>query len=229
MEKGKIIAIEGGDFSGKATQKDLLYRRLKNEGVSVERDSFPKYNTPTGKILGGPLMGKPEIGESYFPEGPGNVPQEVAIHYYIADRVYNRSNVLDEPLQGGKVVLLDRYTDSNMAHQGGKISDPEKRKEFYKWLEDLEYNKAKLPKPDMTIFLHVPIEKTLELKESYTEENYDALENDKKYLEQSINAYLQLADMYDHWQKIDCVNEKGEMKSREEIHEDVYRAVKNIL
>ncbi|MFB6246786.1 MAG: dTMP kinase [Candidatus Pacearchaeota archaeon] len=228
MKRGKIIAIEGSDFSGKATQKDLIYRRLKNEGVKVERDTFPKYESPTGRIIEGPLQGKQRYGESFFPEGPGNVPQEVAIHYYIADRVYNR-HIMDEALENGDVLILDRYVDSNMAHQGGKISEPEKRKKFYKWLEDLEYNKANLPKPDMTLFLYVPFEKTLELKGSYTEESYDALEKDKKYLEQSINAYLQLAEMYDHWQKIDCVNEKGEMKSREEIHENVYKAVKDVL
>ena len=87
--KGKIIVIEGTDCSGKETQSKLLEEKLKNEGNKVLRISFPVYDSPTGKIIGGAYLGKKEIGETYFKEGPINVDPKVISMYYAADRLYN--------------------------------------------------------------------------------------------------------------------------------------------
>lgn len=89
--KGKIIVIEGTDCSGKETQTSLLVQRLSKEGKKIERVSFPSYDTPTGKIVGGAYLGKSYIGEGYFPEGAANVDPKVASLYYAADRRYNRA------------------------------------------------------------------------------------------------------------------------------------------
>ena len=58
MKRGKLIAIEGTDCSGKETQTNLLIKKLREEGVQVQNFSFPNYNSPTGKIIGGPYLGK---------------------------------------------------------------------------------------------------------------------------------------------------------------------------
>ena len=70
MEKGKLIVIEGNDCSGKETQSNLLVKRLKAMGIKAVNLSFPWYDTPTGKIVGGPILGRKENGECWFPEGP---------------------------------------------------------------------------------------------------------------------------------------------------------------
>ena len=84
MPKGKVIVIEGTDCSGKETQSKLLEEKLKKAGKKCKRFSFPMYDTPTGKIVGGSYLGKPEIFESFFKEGAVNVDSHVASLYYAA-------------------------------------------------------------------------------------------------------------------------------------------------
>ncbi|MBQ8234327.1 MAG: thymidylate kinase, partial [Bacilli bacterium] len=59
--RGKLIVIEGTDCSGKETQTNLLIEKLKNDGYNTYKFSFPMYDTPTGKIVGGPYLGKEYI------------------------------------------------------------------------------------------------------------------------------------------------------------------------
>ena len=105
-------------------------------GRKIERLSFPDYDTPTGRIVGGAYLGKPHIGEGFFPEGASNVDPKVAALYYAADRRYNRQKILDL-LNDGVDVVLDRYVESNMGHQGGKIFDKEERLKLYEDLANL--------------------------------------------------------------------------------------------
>lgn len=223
MKRGKIIVLEGTDASGKNTQTGLLYDKLISKNISVFRDTFPKYNTATGKIIGGPFLGKPEISHSYF-GAPAEVDSKVASAYYVADRRYNLS-LINKYLDTGHLIL-DRYVGSNMGHQGGKIRNPEERLEFYKWLEKLEYEMFELPRPDLTIFLYMPFEKGIELK-SQMNVPKDEVEKNFDYLKNSEEAYLQLAELYD-WKKIDCVK-KNHLKTKQEIHEEVYKHVKDVL
>ena len=117
--KGKIIVIEGTDCSGKQTQSQLLIERLKKDGYKCVSLSFPCYDTPTGKIVGGAYLGKPEICESFF-ENAVKLDPKIACLYYAADRKYNIGKVLDY-IDKGYYVILDRYVTSNLAHQGCKI------------------------------------------------------------------------------------------------------------
>ena len=87
--KGKLIVIEGTDCSGKETQSNLLIEKLKKENIRIEKFSFPNYNSPTGKIVGGPYLGKSYICEGWFEEGAPNVDPKVSALYYAADRLYN--------------------------------------------------------------------------------------------------------------------------------------------
>lgn len=155
--KGKLIVIEGTDCSGKQTQTELLQKRLNDLNLNCIRIDFPRYDTPTGKIVGGPYLGKPEVCPSYFTEGAVNVDPKVASLYYAADRKYNIGKVI-EYLDKGYFVILDRYTTSNLAHQGSKILDKDERFNMYQWIDKLEFWLLELPKPDVAIFLHMPYE-----------------------------------------------------------------------
>ena len=97
MKRGKLIIIEGTDCSGKQTQCELLLDYLENKGIKTAEFSYPRYDTPTGRIIGGPYLGKPHICEGWFPEGAVNVDPKVACLFYAADRLYN-SKVVEEKL-----------------------------------------------------------------------------------------------------------------------------------
>ena len=184
----KIIVIEGTDCSGKETQSKLIEEKLKKEGNKVLRISFPAYNSPTGKIIEGPYLGKSM--NTYFDEGPTNVDPKVISMYYAADRLYNLKDI-DENLD---YIIFDRYVESNMAHQGSKIDNIEERKELYNFINELEYKLLKLPKPDITIFLHVPYEYVKRLKEN--RKQLDEHEKDDKFSKKSIDTYLELTNLY---------------------------------
>ena len=217
---GKLIVIEGNDCSGKETQSQLLLQRLLREGKKVEKLSFPDYEAPTGKIVGGPYLGKEEIGNSYFEEGATNVDPKVAALYYAADRRYALPKI-NELIDKGYYVILDRYVESNMAHQGCKINDKEERLKLYDWFEVLEYDLLELPKPDLTIFLHMPLKKVLELKKGRMYD--DSHESSISYLKTSEEAYLELTEIK-NYHKIECL-EKDKLRDILDIHEEIYNIV----
>ena len=223
--RGKIILIEGTDCSGKETQTKLLVEKFSSEGIKCERISFPMYDTPTGKIVGGPYLGKEYISECWFSEGAINVDPKVAALYYAADRKYNIGKV-KELLNNGINVILDRYVYSNLAHQGGKIKDKEERFKMYDWLDKLEFGLLELPHADIKVFLHMPYEVSLILKKN-RKEGMDQHEASKEYLIASENAYKEIANMYD-FKTIEC-NIGESPRKIEDINSELYNCVKNEL
>lgn len=210
--KGKLIVIEGTDSSGKETQAKELTRRLNENGIEAVYETFPKYDTPTGRIIGGPYLGKSSICEGWFKEGAPNVDPIVASLYFAADRKYNINTIKDH-LDSGRTVILDRYTDSNMAHQGGKILDKKERYKMYKKLEKLEFNILELIKPDFTIFLHLPYQysrKALEIRLEIPDQH----EASADHLAHAEKAYLEVAKMHDYI-TVECVkdNERKQEKN----------------
>ncbi len=216
-ERGKIIVIEGTDCSGKETQSKKLIERLNNDGYKTKLISFPCYESPTGKIVGGPYLGKPEIGESYFGEEALRLDPKITSLYYAADRLYNMTKV-NEYLDDGYIVILDRYVTSNLAHQGGKIADSRERMEIYNWIDKLEYGLLGLPIPDKTIFLHVPFIYAKELKKNRG--SLDIHEKSDEHLKNAERSYLELAAIY-NWDTIECI-ENGKLRSIEDISNEVY-------
>lgn len=216
----KLIVIEGTDCSGKETQSRLLVKELNEIGKKAIYLTFPNYDSPTGKIVGGPYLGKEEISKSYFPEGASHVDAKVASLYFAADRYYNL-NIIKDYLDKDYIVIMDRYVSSNMAHQGGKIKDKEKRYEMYEWLEKLEYDMLGLIKPDMTIFLHMPTEYAIVLKQNRT--SLDDHEKDNEHLHLAELSYIELKDKY-NFINIDCVKD-NEIKSVEVIHNEIMKSI----
>ena len=107
--------------------------------------------------------------------------------------------MIQECLEKDYYVLLDRYTTSNLAHQGSKIKDKDQRFDMYQWIDKLEYWLLKLPKPDKTIFLHMPYEYSCILKKN--REILDQHEMDEEHLKNAERTYIELSELY-NWSKI---------------------------
>ncbi len=219
IEKGKIIVLEGTDNSGKATQSNLLVERLNKDGKKCISFSFPCYDTPTGKIIGGAFLGKPEISESFF-EDVVKLDPKIACLYYAADRKYNINKVL-EYVDKGYYVILDRYVTSNLAHQGCKIEDKDERFYMYQWIDKLEYWLLDLPKPDETIFLHVPYDIAKDLVKN--KKNLGEHEKSPEYLKKAEIAYVELSQLY-NWKTIECVKD-NKLRSIEDINNEIYSKI----
>jgi len=225
MSRGKLIVIEGTDCSGKETQSNLLMDKLKRDNISIEKRSFPMYDTPTGYILGADLLGKPHMGECIFPEGTTNVPPKVAALYYAADRLYNIEKI-KEMLDNGINVILDRYVESNMGHQAGKLTEKQDKLDMMNWLEKLEYDLLELPRPDIVLFLYMPYQYSVELRNKRAEAP-DGAEKDVEHLKNAEATYSMMAEKY-NYNIIHCVK-NDKIRTIEEIHEDVYNKVKEKL
>lgn len=224
MSRGKLIVIEGTDCSGKETQAKMLLSRLRNDGVKIEERAFPMYDTPTGKIIGGALLGKSHIGESVFPN-VSKLNPKVAALYYAADRLYNIDEI-NKMLDGGINVILDRYVESNMGHQAGKLKDKQEKLDMMNWLESLEYDLLELPRPDMVLFLFMPYQYTIELRNKRGEAP-DEVEKDVDYLHNAEETYSLMASKY-NYKVIYCVEDER-IRTIEEINNDVYEYVKDKL
>ena len=204
MKKGKIILLEGTDGSGKNTQARMLVEMLNQNRIPSVMRNFPRYETPTGRIIAECYLGK--TGNSWF-SNPVELNPKIASLYYAADRL------------AAKNLILDRYVESNMAHQGGKLKG-EERKKFIDFVEKLEYGLLELPRPDRTIFLYVPTEVAIKLRKQRNEIP-DAHERNFEHLKNAEEAYLELSEKFS-WKKIECV-QKGEIRNRESIAEEIYQ------
>lgn len=218
MCKGKLIVIEGTDYSGKQTQTELLAENLTNLGYKTITFSFPNYSSPTGKIIGNSYLGKD--GNSLFSEGIENVNPKISSLYYAADRAYNIDKI-KEYLNQEYIVILNRYVESNMAFQGGKIKDIKERNIMYEWLDNLEFVLLDLPRPDYVIFLYLPYEYVSFLKEKKGETPNMTM------LRLAETAYLELSTIYDY-EKINCLSDNS-LRPINEISSEILLKVKNFL
>ena len=223
--KGKLIIIEGTDCSGKETQTKRAIEELQKKGISVFKFAFPNYDSPTGKIVGGPYLGKASICDGWFKESATNVDGLVASAYFAADRRYN-IDIIKAHLEAGEVVIIDRYVESNMAHQGGKIKDKNARIKMYEKLDELEFEIMELPRPDAVIFLYMPYEYAAILKQS-RKETPDQHESSKEHLKQAERAYLELTEIYNYI-KIDCVK-NDVIRTIDDINKEVVEKIEGVI
>lgn len=228
MKKGKLIVIDGTDGSGKATQVELLRARLVKEGFKVKTVDFPEYyKNFFGNFIGHCLR------EQYF--NFVKVHPKIASVLYAADR-WESSEQISKWLKSGNIVIANRYVSANQIHQGGKITDPKKRKDFLRWLDDMEYKVFGIPRPDVVFYLEVPIKITQKLMierdaknvRQYLKRKGDVHENDPVFLENSRKSALKLIKELNNFVKISCVKGSN-MRTREDIHQDVYSEVKKVI
>ncbi len=216
--RGKIITIEGPDAAGKKTQTRLLIEKLRQLGYAVETMSFPRYETPTGRKVRAYLNG--EYG------GLSEVDPKFALNLYAEDRLASLPT-FSAWLEEGKIVIFDRYIESNLGHQGAKFSDPAKRQEMLDYIIDLECGKMGLPPSDLVVYLSLPLDyllKSIEADKS-REGIKDLHEQDRDHLVAAKETYDLLAKGK-NWATIDCVPPGGDVRySIEEIHKKVLDTV----
>ena len=219
---GKLIVIEGTDGSGKSTQFRKLWEHLESDGITFKHIVFPRYDQESSALIRMYLGGQ-------FGDKPSDVNSYVASSFFAVDRFASYKMDWGNWYENGGVVLSDRYTTSNAVHQASK-EPVEKQSEFLAWLYDFEYDKLGLPRPDLTIYLDVPTdftEKLLRHREADTNTTADIHEKDMSYLATCRETGRRSAAFYG-WTTISCVKD-GEMRSIEDIHEEIYRHVKNCL
>jgi len=219
-QRGKLIALEGIDGSGKRTQLDLLAAYLEKRGLSTLCVSFPRYESFFGKLVGRFLNG--EFGSV------AQVDPHFSALLYAGDRLEFKPEI-ESALSAGKIVLADRYIGSNMAHQSERVP-AEKREEFFAWLKQLEYVLYGLPVEDLVIYLRVPAMQAhhlvgLKAAREYTSRRRDILEADIAHLQQTAITYEKLATA-PNWVRIECTDSSsGALHSPEIVHQAVLQAV----
>jgi len=222
---GKLFVIDGTDASGKQTQLKKLQERLEKENIDYRLVSFPNYDSASSALVKMYLSGE-------FGENAKDVSPYVASTFFAADRFATYKRYLEKYYEDGGIILADRYTTANMVHQAGKIEDKEEREKFLNWLWDFEFNLYKLPVPTKVFFLNMPPQYAFELMKNrqnkFTHEaQKDIHERDKNHIIDSYNAACEVADKY-NWTKIECVKD-DKLKTIEEIHEDIYNQIKEII
>ncbi len=224
--KGKFIVIDGIDGSGKATQAKLLIKRLKKEGHKTSTIDFPRYyDNFFGKMAGRYLSG--EFGNA------DQVSPYLASILYALDR-WESKDLIFNNLKKGKIVVCDRYASANMIHQGGKVKNNKKRIELIRWLDEMEFDVLKIPKPDLIIFLDVPHAIEQKLVDKKGEREYikgrkrDIHEKNNSHLLNARRQALKLAKQNKNWIKINCVKD-GKMMSIEIVNNLIWGKVEKFF
>jgi dTMP kinase len=192
---GRLIAFEGLDQSGKQTQAERLRDRLKQDGRKARLVSFPDYATSIGEEIARALQGEREYGP------------DVMQLLYVANR-YERKPDLQRWLEGGLMLVSDRYTASSVAYGEAFGLDPA-------WLADLQ---KFLPPAWMTIFLDIAPATATERKAV----DRDRYERDLALQTRVRESYRRQA-AEQAWVVLD-----GE-RSKDAIAEDVFSAVSSRL
>ena len=221
----KIIVIEGVDSSGKATQSRLLEEKLKKDKKSVISVEFPNYKSDSSSVV------KMYLGGD-FGTDPNSVSPYAASTFFAVDRFASVNGEWKHCFSNGNVVIADRYTTSNMVHQASKIPDINEKSKFLDWLYDFEYNILSLPKPDLVIFLDMPVENARQLMKNRANKINnssvkDIHESNEDYLNQSYSNACFVAEKYG-WKRIKCAID-GKVRTIEDISEEIYEAVKSVL
>lgn len=258
LKKGKLIVLEGTDGSGKTVQTNLLIDKLTQKGYHVKMTDFPQYGRSFfAKMIEKYLKGEfgwPEalrnhlktyplsieensvtdrVDTGYFKSRPDEVNPYLTSILYAGDR-WEAKNQMCKWLDTGNMIISNRYVCSNMAHQGAKVNGIIEREKFFEWIDELEYKVYSVPRADITIYLHVPIEISqklikLRIKESEgIRSTVDLHEEDTEYMKRVYDIYLKLASRDSSWYTIECVR-NNKIKSREKIAEEVWIAVREIL
>ena len=153
-----LIAIEGVDKSGKETQANLLLERMQRECRNARKIEFPNYRSEASAAVKMYLNGD-------FGKNPDDVNPYAASLFFAVDRYASYKTEWGAFHNAGGIIIADRYTMSNMIHQGAKFPDAHERRKFIDWLIDLEFKKIGLPEPDVVIFLDLSMELRVQLLE----------------------------------------------------------------
>ena len=217
---GKIIVIEGLDGSGKATQTDLLYKKLLSQGKNVKKLTFPCYESESSALVRMYLGG--ELGSN-----PDSVNPYQASAFYAVDRVASFLKDWKSDYENGTIFLCDRYSTSNAIYQLSKLQESE-YEDFLNWLNDFEHNKLGIPRADYVVYLDMPTEvsqKLMSKRYKGDEGKKDIHEKNEDFLKKCRMASSYCAKAL-NWDVVLCA-ENGEPKTIEEIANEVYFKVED--
>ena len=219
--KGKLIVIEGTDGSGKATQTELIADALRLAGLTVNRLSFPDYDSDSSALIKMYLRGE-------FGTRPDDVNAYAASSFYAVDR-YASFRKWSEKYEKGEIFIADRYTQSNAIYQCSKLPR-EKWDEFLQWLWEYEFDLLGIPRPDMTIYLSVPVEvsqKLMTARYEGDEKKKDIHEADVEFQRRCREAAEYCAEKYG-WKVIECSKDR-EMLQKEIIRDKILEVIGKIF
>lgn len=224
-----LFVVEGLDGAGKSTQVSALRTYLEQKRGDLEYIHFPRYDAPVyGDLIGRFLKGEFGSIDSVHP-------QLVALLY--AEDRHGAAPRMNEALSQGKDVLLDRYVYSNIAYQCAKMADPAERESLRKWIIDTEFGQFGLPRPDLNIFLDVPlgfVRKRLSEHREGSDRDYlsggsDIHEADISFQEKVRDVYVSQCALDPHFLRIDCSGDGGQMLPPEGIFSKIKSAVDALL
>lgn len=225
QRNGLFLVIEGTDGSGKGTQFDILKKQLESDGYDIACFDFPRYDEPSSFFVREYLNGKYGTVDEVGPY--------TASLFYALDR-YETAQEIQLALNQGKIVLANRFTGSNMAHQGTKFLNTEERRGYFIWIDNLEFQMLGIPRPDISIVLRIPAEtaqKMVDNKESrtYTDKKRDIHEADLDHLKRSVEVYDDLCELFPKdFTRIDCVR-GGELLDIDTIHKLIKEKITPML
>ncbi|MFH1621419.1 MAG: hypothetical protein ABIB04_05055 [Patescibacteria group bacterium] len=221
--KGIFMVIDGTDGSGKTVQANRLIERLRAAGHQAELLDFPRYGKPSAYFVERYLRG--DYGSAK------EVNAYTASIFYALDR-YDACPSIREKLEQGITLVSNRYVSANKGHQMGKIKNPDEQVLFLNWLNDTEYGILGIPKPDLTLLLHVTAEIGFELASAREKnlEKTDIHQASLEHLQDAERAYLRLPeiDKSENWRVIECVK-NGKLLPIETIHEKIWGTISELV
>lgn len=220
-----LIVVEGLDGAGKSTQVRKVREYLAARCAALEYVHFPRYEAPVyGDLISRFLRG--EFGDNTTVH-----PQLVALLF--AEDRHGAGPELKAALREGKTVLLDRYVYSNIAYQCAKLSDAQAREDLREWILNTEYGEFDLPRPDLNLFLDVPIgfvEQSLSRQRqggdrAYLDGGQDIHEADIAFQREVRSLYLDSCRRDPHFRRIDCADAEGRMLPPDDIFQRIREVI----
>lgn len=218
-----LIVIEGGDGAGKGTQANYLLNRLLDKGINAKLLDFPDYKSETGQLVQSMLNG--HYGNNAKDLNPYfTSPMYSLDRYQYLQRLYE-DNVGKPPMVG----ICNRYTMSNLIHQGARIEDPDEFIKYWNWLYDYEFIKLGLPKPTAVIYLDIPYRIAREnvLRRSKEEGRIIDINESIEYMEMVSANVSRIIGITD-WISIQCYKDCGVMRSIDDIAYNIDLYLKDI-
>lgn len=219
--KAKLVVLEGLDGSGKSTQFELLKEYLINKGEKIKAISFPDYDQPSSALVKMYLNGE-------FSKNAQDINAYAASSFYAVDRYASYKKFWEQDYKDGAFILAARYVTSNCIYQMVKLEE-NKWDEYVEWLEDYEYGRMELPKPDLVIFLDMPIEisqKLMSGRYEGDESKKDIHESNVKFLQSCRKAALYTAEKQG-WEIVNCSDGENPL-SIEEISEKIINLINEL-
>lgn len=227
--KGKIITIEGLDGSGKSTQIKHLREKLKELGIPNQFIHFPMlnqgaYGTLIAEFLRGEFGSLEEVH-----------PKLVAL-LFAEDRNEHQAK-LKQWLKEGQIIILDRYVKSNIAFQCAKIEEEKKKEELKNWILDFEFSINRLPQPEVSFFLDVPLtaistslKKNREGEDrSYLQGKEDIHEASMDFQKHVLEEYCKLLEEIPSFYRIPCADNQNKWLPATSIHELLLSRIEPLL